>query len=72
MSKSDPAGVESTGTTPADSPRSYPDYWIGPFEEPSQYGGTTGHTFLRCRACDVEVLTTDHAHATHRRGCPHR
>ncbi|OYR52922.1 hypothetical protein DJ74_00325 [Halorubrum sp. Ea8] len=70
MSTNDPTGVESTGTTTAESSNTDSDQWVGPFTEPSPYGGTTGYTYLRCRECGIEVLTDSRTHATHRAGCP--
>jgi hypothetical protein len=51
-------------TVTEDAPR-----WKGPFTEYSQYGEPTGHTYVRCSSCGVEVLTGEEDHATHRAGC---
>ena len=74
MSANDPAGVESTGTTTADSPsQQTPEIdWHGPFLEVDAYGDPTGYQYVQCPACGIEVLTTQRTHATHREGCPHR
>jgi len=74
MSTDDPAGVESTGTTTAESPshQSGPIDWNGPFLEVDAYGNVTGHQYVECPACGIEVLTDGRSHATHRSGCPHR
>ena len=74
MSTDDSAGVESTGTTTAVSPAQSPAEidWIGPILEVDAYGDPTGHRYVQCPACGIEVLTTDRSHATHRERCPHR
>ena len=74
MPKSDPAGVESTGTTPAESPPTTPPTieWDGPFVETDADGDPTGYRYVRCPECGIEVLTTGRAHATHRSGCPYQ
>jgi hypothetical protein len=43
--------------------------WVGPFTEFNQYGEPTGHTFVRCPECGVEVLESDTATASHRPAC---
>ena len=74
MSDYDVTGVESTGTTPAESPTNpHNEFdWDGPFSEHNAYGDRTGHTYVRCPDCGIEVLTTERAHATHRPECAHR
>ena len=71
MSTSDPAGVESTGTTTADAVSSSEPTieWEGPFVETDAYGEPTGYRYFRCPECGIEVLTNGRAHATHRSGC---
>ena len=74
MSTDDSAGVESPGTTTAVSPAKPPTAidWDGPFLEFNAYDDPTGYTYVRCPDCEIEVLTTNRTHATHRQGCPHR
>jgi hypothetical protein len=74
MSTNDPAGVESTGTTTAESPshQSVTVDWNGPFFEVDAYGDLTGYQYIECSACGIEVPSDSRSHATHRRGCPHR
>jgi hypothetical protein len=43
--------------------------WVGPFTEFNQYGEPTGHTFVRCPECGVEVLESDTSTASHRPAC---
>ncbi len=43
--------------------------WVGPFTEYDKYGDATGHTFVRCPECGVEVLESDTATASHRPAC---
>lgn len=45
--------------------------WKGPFLEIDKYGEPTGHRYVTCRACGVQVLVDDREHATHREGCVH-
>jgi hypothetical protein len=40
-----------------------------PFTEYDKYGDATGHTFVRCPECGVEVLESDTATASHRPAC---
>jgi len=74
MSIDDPAGVESTGTTTAESPReTSPEIdWDGPFCEHNAYGTRTGHAYVQCPNCGIEVLTGGRSHATHRPECGHQ
>ena len=73
MSVNDPAGVESTGTTTAESPLETTTIdWDGPFCERNASGDLTGHTYVRCPDCEIEVLTAHRTHATHRQECVHR
>jgi len=73
MSHYDVTGVESTGTTTAESPPEPPTIdWDGPFSERNAYGTPTGHTYVRCPDCAIEVLTNHREHATHRSACAHR
>ena len=72
MSTDDSAGVESTGTTTAESLTEETVDWNGPFVERDAYGAPTGATYLTCPACGIEVLTDSRTHATHRQECPHR
>jgi len=45
--------------------------WDGPFTEYDKYGQPTGHAYVRCPDCGVEVLTGDTGRAYHRPACPH-
>jgi DNA-directed RNA polymerase subunit RPC12/RpoP len=74
MSTDDPAGVESTGTTTAESPahQAATSDWNGPFLEVDAYGNLTGYQYVRCPACGIEVLAASRRHATHHPECPHR
>ena len=46
------------------------DPWNGPFDEYDKYGHPTGSSYVRCRDCGVEVVTsTDTETVTHRDGC---
>lgn len=74
MSKLESVGVESTGTTTAESPiKTNPTIdWDGPFCERNAYDTLTGYTFVRCPDCEIEVLTGRRDHATHRPECGHR
>lgn len=47
------------------------DTWSGPHTEYNQYGEPTGHEYVRCRACGVEVIDDRRDDATHRGDCPH-
>ena len=74
MSDYDVTGVESTGTTTAESPLETTTAidWDGPFCERDAYGDPTGYTYVRCPDCRIEVLTGQRDHATHRSECVHR
>jgi hypothetical protein len=48
------------------------DVWDGPHTEFDRYGQPTGHDYVRCRACGVEVLADRREAATHAGDCPHR
>ena len=43
--------------------------WVGPFTEYDRYGEPTGHTFVRCPECGIEVLESDTPTASHRPAC---
>jgi hypothetical protein len=43
--------------------------WVGPFTEYDRYGEPTGHTFVRCPECGVDVLEGETEHTIHRAGC---
>lgn len=43
--------------------------WDGPFTEYDKYGRPTGHAYVRCPDCGVEVLTGDKDRAYHRPAC---
>ena len=45
--------------------------WEGPFSERDQSGRLTGHEFVRCSECGVEVLSGRERHASHRPTCRH-
>lgn len=45
------------------------DIWKGPFQETGRYGYLTGHSYVRCRDCGIEVLTSGRENAGHREGC---
>jgi len=45
------------------------DPWNGPFSEYNKYGRPTGHAYVRCADCGIEVVTSQREHATHRAGC---
>jgi hypothetical protein len=47
------------------------DAWSGPHTEYNRYGQPTGHEYVRCRDCGVEVLADARKAATHRAGCSH-
>lgn len=47
------------------------DTWSGPHTEYNQYGEPTGHEYVRCRDCGVEVIDARRDDATHRGDCPH-
>ena len=44
-------------------------HWKGPFAEYDRYGELTGAGYVRCSACNVEVIAGETRHATHREGC---
>ena len=58
--------------TAAESPIKTAVDWNGPFVERDAYGDLTGHQYVECPACGIEVLTDSRSHATHRTGCPHQ
>lgn len=66
----EPAGLENTGTTTSVS--THNRIWSSPLPERDAAGAYTGAEYVRCTGCDIEVLTDERAHATHRVGCPHR
>ena len=72
MSIDDSADVESTGTTTAEWPIKTAVDWNGPFLEVDAYGNVTGHQYVVCPVCGIEVLSESRSHATHHRGCSHR
>lgn len=45
------------------------DSWSDPITELDHRGEPTGHRFVRCSDCGIEVLVADREHATHRPGC---
>ena len=45
--------------------------WDGPFTEHDKHGRPTGHAYVRCPDCGIEVLTGDTDRAYHRPACPH-
>lgn len=47
------------------------DVWNGAFTEYDKYGEPTGHDYVRCRACGIEVVDDHREHATHAADCPH-
>lgn len=47
------------------------DPWNGPFTEYNKYDRPTGHAYVRCVDCGIEVVTSQREHATHRAGCGH-
>jgi len=47
------------------------DAWSGPHTEYNRYGEPTGHEYVRCRACGVEVVSGREHAATHRGDCRH-
>ena len=47
------------------------DIWNGPFTEYNKYGRPTGHAYVRCADCGIEVVTSHREHATHRPDCGH-
>jgi hypothetical protein len=47
------------------------DTWSGPHTEYNRYGEPTGHEYVRCRACGVEVVSGREHAATHRGDCRH-
>ena len=48
----------------------FDQFWVGPFAEIDRYGDQTGHFYVRCQHCGIEVLEQDREHATHRSTCP--
>ena len=46
------------------------DPWNGPFDEYDKYGQPTGASYVRCRDCGIEVVTSIDADTVgHRDGC---
>ena len=46
------------------------DPWSGPFDEYDKYGEPTGSSYVRCRDCGIEVVTSIDADTVgHRDGC---
>jgi hypothetical protein len=46
------------------------DPWAGPFDETDKYGCLTGTSYVRCRDCGVEAVTSvDTETVAHRDGC---
>jgi len=48
------------------------DLWDGTYAEYNQYGESTSHEYVRCRACGVEVINDRRDDATHRGDCRYR
>ena len=45
--------------------------WDGPFTEYNKHGRPTGHAYVRCPDCGIEVLTGDTGRAYHLPACRH-
>jgi hypothetical protein len=48
------------------------EVWSGPHTEYDRYGQPTGHKYVRCHSCGVEVIDGRQSDATHAADCPHR
>jgi len=47
------------------------DTWSGPHTEYNRYGEPTGHEYVRCNSCGVEIVAGRERDATHRTDCRH-
>jgi hypothetical protein len=47
------------------------DTWSGPHTEYNRYGEPTGHEYVRCNSCGVEIIAGRERDATHRTDCRH-
>ena len=68
----DRTGIEPRARQTAEGDHSEePDPWEGPFTGYNKHGRPTGHAYVRCADCRIEVVTSQREHATHQPGCGH-